>query len=382
LPFDRPGAQRAPLHPRLSRPAIRRPVAMALALLIAGGTAVSLPAANFAAEPATTPSADAATTSPSLGSPVLVTASSLALGDVTTGTVTSTVSSLPEPIDPVPGFPLTDPAPTAEPLPLPGVPAPEPTTEPSPAPDAAPDPGSSASAGPPKVVVVVGPVGAKTGNYVRSARRLAATARSYGAKVVELYSPNATWARVSKAADGANVLIYLGHGNGWPSGHGPFNPKTKNGLGLNARAGAGNYNTRYYGEELIARSITFADNAVVILNRLCYASGNNEWGRGNPSKATAIKRVDNYGAGFLKAGASAVFAEGITDARYILRGLFKTNRTIEEIFWSSSKATGRYEFSFSSKRTPGASAVLDPYARSRYYRSVVGSLDVTAADWR
>ena len=86
---------------------------------------------------------------------------------------------------------------------------------------------------------------------------------------------------------------------------------------------------KYYGEYYVDRYLNFAPNAVVILNRLCYASGNSEWGSANPTKATAIKRVDNYGAGFLRTGARAVFAEGIDSASYILYGLFKTNRTMQ-----------------------------------------------------
>ena len=65
-----------------------------------------------------------------------------------------------------------------------------------------------------KVVVIVGPVGSSTANYKDNARRYASQARSYGASVTEIYSPNATWSRVKAAAQGANVLIYLGHGNG------------------------------------------------------------------------------------------------------------------------------------------------------------------------
>ncbi len=65
-----------------------------------------------------------------------------------------------------------------------------------------------------KVVIIVGPVGSSTANYSDNAKRYASQARSYGANVVEIYSPNATWARVKAAAQGANVLIYLGHGNG------------------------------------------------------------------------------------------------------------------------------------------------------------------------
>ena len=46
--------------------------------------------------------------------------------------------------------------------------------------------------------------------------------RSYGAAVIELYSPYATWSKVKAAAQGANLLIYLGHGNGYPSPYGAF----------------------------------------------------------------------------------------------------------------------------------------------------------------
>jgi hypothetical protein len=127
-----------------------------------------------------------------------------------------------------------------------------------------------------------------------------------------------------------------------------------------------------------------ASNAVVLLNRLCYASGNNEWGAGNPSKSTAIKRVDNYGAGFLKSGAKAVFASGITNVGYVLKGLFKGDpaMTMKKLFWTDPSRTGDRDFTFTSVRTTGASGILDPYAPKRYYRSVVGKLGTTIGDWR
>jgi hypothetical protein len=243
------------------------------------------------------------------------------------------------------------------------------------------DPAPAAAAGK-KVVIVVGPVGSSTASYINSAKYYASAARSYGATVVEIYSPNATWSRVKSALQGANVLIYLGHGNGYPSPYGAFQGYTKDGLGLNATAGNGNSNTKYWGEYYLARDVDMAPNAVVILNRLCYASGNSEWGAANPTKSTAIKRVDNYGAGFLRTGAKAVFAEGLHSVKYVLYGLFKTNRTMTEIFWSSPSATRTYRFSFASSRTTWAKALMDPYAPSRYYRSLIGSLTMTAADWR
>lgn len=239
----------------------------------------------------------------------------------------------------------------------------------------------AAAGAPARVVIVVGPVGSTTSRYITMARNLADQARTYGASVTEIYSPNATWSRVRSAAAGANVLIYLGHGNGSPS---PYagGQDSHNGLGLNASASGSDSNVRYYGETYVASDIRLAPNAVVILNHLCYASGNNEWGRGNPTRSVAVQRVDNYGEGFLRAGAAAVFAEGITDPGYILANLFTTNRSMAEIFWASPSATGRFAIGFDSRHVPGATALMDPYEANRYYRSVVGRLTVTAADWR
>ncbi|MFL5778006.1 MAG: hypothetical protein ACJ761_03585 [Chloroflexota bacterium] len=233
-----------------------------------------------------------------------------------------------------------------------------------------------------KVVIVVGPVGTSTASYIRSARSYASQARSYGANVIEIYSPYATWTRVKTALQGANLLIYLGHGNGWPSPYGPFQRYTKDGLGLNAVAGRGNSNTKYFGEYYLARDIRMATNAVVILNRLCYASGNSEWGAPNPTLTTAKKRVDNFGAGFLRTNARGVFAEGIKSASYILTGLFRTSRSMASILRMAPGWTGTYLTGFRSTRTATMSAIMDPSSPGRYYRSYIGRTTMTAADWR
>jgi len=233
-----------------------------------------------------------------------------------------------------------------------------------------------------KVVVVVGPVESNTSGYITSARRYAAQARSYGATVVEIYSPNATWSKVRAAASGANVLIYLGHGNGYPSPYGAFSAYTKDGMGLNSAAGHGNSNTKYYGEYYIRNYIRLAPNAVVILNRLCYASGDSEWGSANPTKSVAMRRADNFGAGFLRTNAKAVFAIGIDSASYTLRSLFTSTMSIGQIFKSDPARNLAYDFSFASVRTPGARVWMDPYAPSRYYRSVDGQLGMTMATFR
>jgi hypothetical protein len=237
-----------------------------------------------------------------------------------------------------------------------------------------------------KVVLVVGPTGtSRTLDYIDAANRLATRAAKYGATVVKVYSPNATWSAVKEKARGANLLIYLGHGNGWPSPY-TYDPNytTKDGMGLNSSAGNGHSNHKYYGEPYMAQ-LGLAPNAVVILHRLCYASGNSEWGSAPPSLSVAKQRVDNFGAGFLAGNARAVFAEGIGDAAQLIDQLFTTSRYMKDVFnFSSSAHPEHANIWFNSVRTNGKKAVMDPdYSEyGKYYRSLVGDTLMRASQWR
>ena len=228
-----------------------------------------------------------------------------------------------------------------------------------------------------KVVIIVGPVEGNTSKYISNARSYAAQARSYGATVTEIYSPDATWAKVRAAAQGANVLIYLGHGNGHPSPYGAFSAYSKDGMGLNSAAGHGNSNTKYYGEYYVRTYIKLAPNAVVILNHLCYASGNSEPGRANPTKTVAKARADNFAAGFLRTGAKAVFAIGNGSATYTLRAVLTLKSSISGIFSSDPGRNMHYDFSFASVRTKGMKVWMDPSSPGRYYRAVTGVLSMS-----
>jgi hypothetical protein len=223
----------------------------------------------------------------------------------------------------------------------------------------------------PRVVIVVGPAGGSTRDYLGKARAYERQARSYGASVVTILHPRATWERVLDAVQGANVLIYLGHGNGWPSRYRPFQGVTKNGLGLNPADGASAARVRYYGEDLLRAHVRLAPGAVVLLNRLCYASGNAEPGSPEPPWPTAVQRVDNFAAGFLDMGAAAVLADGHTSLVYELAGLFGRNRPVAEMWASDPDANGHVR-AFDSTRTPGATVRLDPDRANRgFYRSLV-----------
>ena len=229
----------------------------------------------------------------------------------------------------------------------------------------------------PKVVIIVGATHAATDRYRSFADAAYAEATRYTANVVKVYSPNATWAAVKSATVGASIVIYFGHGNGWPS---PY-PRdatysTKDGFGLNATAGNGDFNNKYYGEPYVSQ-LDLAPNAIVMLHHLCYAAGNSEPGAAQPTLSVAQQRVDNYGAGFLRTKARVVLADGHRGPNEYLRAIFTTSQTVEQLWRSASNANGNVT-SFASVRTAGATAFMDPETpTSGFYRAIVGDPNLT-----
>jgi len=230
-----------------------------------------------------------------------------------------------------------------------------------------------------KVVIIVGPVGGQTDSYKSAGNEAYYEALKYTSDVTRVYTPNATWSAVKAAAKGASIVVYLGHGNGWPSPY-TYDPQytTKDGFGLNPTAGSTSH--KYYGEPYVA-SLDLAPNAVVILNRLCYASGNSEPGHPDPDTQTARWRVANYAAGFLAGNASAVLSEGHGSVTDYIRAIFTTDVSLVDA-WRTGGANGN-EFSFASTRTSGATAYMDPnQPGDGFYRSLVTRPGVTTTDVR
>ncbi len=120
----------------------------------------------------------------------------------------------------------------------------------------------------PKVVIIVGPTGSVTDSYRSQADDTAAAAEAAGASVTKVYSPNATWANVKAAVNGANIIVYFGHGNGYPNPYsGSFLADRVDGWGLNTATTNGDSDSWsagtlvYCGEKALLGTLTSADGA-------------------------------------------------------------------------------------------------------------------------
>lgn len=241
----------------------------------------------------------------------------------------------------------------------------------------------------PRAVIIVGPSGMDRSNK-EDANRIASQAADAGMRVTKVYTPNATWDRVVDATRGASLVVYMGHGNGWPSPHGPFQENTKDGFGLNPRPGVRSP-TDYQGADKLRKRIRLAQNAVVLLVHLCYAAGNGEEYMGpERNRDTATKRVDNYASGFLDIGARAVFAFGMDQDLDMPRALMNTDRSMDDLFQDrSGQAMARYDgfvgkddYYRDSKRVGWARIHMDPHPSKGHYRAVTGDLGMTASEFR
>ncbi len=169
-----------------------------------------------------------------------------------------------------------------------------------------------------KVAIIVGPVGGKlTPTYIAIADAAAQRAEADGAIVARAYSPNATPDRVLAAVEGANVVIYLGHGVGVPNPYSKTaDPALVNGWGLQGPKAHGNHDDSwargalaYYGEAWIAANAHPAPGWVMIYSNACYAPGASEGFDVPASPEIAAQRVGSYSrAPLTELGASAYFA--------------------------------------------------------------------------
>ena len=175
-------------------------------------------------------------------------------------------------------------------------------------------PAVARAASPIKVAIIVGPVGNLTPTYLAFADAAASVAEQQGAVVARAYSPNATPANVLAAVADANVVIYFGHGYGYPSPYGGLDTSRQNGWGLQGPRAHGTHGdsldgeVEYVGEDWIVANARPAPGFVMIYSNTCYAPGASESGNPPATPGDAAQRVAYYSRSVFAMGGSAYFA--------------------------------------------------------------------------
>ena len=196
-----------------------------------------------------------------------------------------------------------------------------------------------------RVAIIVGPVGAElTPQYIELAEMAADEAERSGATVLRAYSPKATPRRVLRAVDGANVVIYFGHGTGFPNPYSEtLNPAVVDGWALQGPRARGTHaddpakgRLAYYGEAWLAANAHPAPGFVMIYSNACYAPGASEGWLPKPDEREALAHVANYSRAAFAMGASAYYATDFYGgaARLVRALLDQSGGTFADVFRS------------------------------------------------
>lgn len=265
-------------------------------------------------------------------------------------------------------------------------------------------PPASALAAAPKVAIIVGPVGSLSSTYRTMADEVARAATAAGATVAKAYTPYATWANARAAVNGASVVVYFGHGNGYPNPYSSTESTDRvNGWGLNRTTTNGDADSWattmvYCGEKAILGTLAPSDGSAqwsycggssntdgispapgftMVYAQAHYAPGFGErYSRTDPipTQTEAQQRVRHYSDPVLKVGAGAYFATAYGDADDIVaRVLAAPDRSYGDTF---KLGTG---YSASALRTMAHPDV--PGAEVWVQRTVAGSLHFGDPDY-
>ena len=219
-----------------------------------------------------------------------------------------------------------------------------------------------AGGAPQKVVVIVGPVGGGSiqTNYLNRGESIADAAEARGATAVRVFSPNATYAAARAAVNGANIVVYIGHGSGYPNPYSStLQPAWNNGWGLNRVAGVDSQDPTghghtigtsmvYCGEAALegkpkpssvpsnqwcaGGKLTPAPNWVMVFSNACYTPGAGETEQTTPSsEGLARTRVQYFSRPYIALGGT-YFASDLGSRSVVEAILDNPNVALGDIF--------------------------------------------------
>lgn len=143
-----------------------------------------------------------------------------------------------------------------------------------------------------RAVVVVGPSDGYTALFTDEMREVTALLRGHGVEVSTFYHPEARWADVARAAQGADIFIYSGHGVA-------YDRRGNQVGGLALSDGIVEADTT-------AAGLGLREGGLVLFSHVCYSAGSASNDR--ITLRQAHQRVACYATPFMVRGAGAYYA--------------------------------------------------------------------------
>ncbi len=177
-----------------------------------------------------------------------------------------------------------------------------------------------------KAVLIGAPIDGDNGSWttgeIKNLKLAASALKMNGVQVYEFYAPDNNWDAIKKAADGAQILMYRGHG----VYDGSTPPKWVGGFSLK---------DKFVSAEDITRDLKLAPGAIVMLYG-CFTAGNAGFDIGKIDEREADRRVAMYARPFINMGCSGYYANWFGDAfQQFVVGLF-SGKSLGESYKSYS----------------------------------------------
>ncbi|TGM98320.1 ankyrin repeat domain-containing protein [Leptospira yasudae] len=154
-----------------------------------------------------------------------------------------------------------------------------------------------------KAVVLVGDVDGDNGpgtlGYIKNMQGVAKVLRERGVQVTEYYSPKNSWDQIKGSIQGANLVLYAGHGVGSNLTDSPFHQKYVGGFALKGK---------FVSNDDVENTLKPAPGAIVLFLGACFTAGNMAYDMGVIDAEETKHRVSMYSAPFLKAGFEGYYA--------------------------------------------------------------------------
>ena len=161
-----------------------------------------------------------------------------------------------------------------------------------------------------KAIFIVGPVEESTKEFIDEQKKNAKYLKSLGVQVIEFYHPNAKWKDIVKASEGANILVYAGHG----------------GVAVFCVTG------EIIEGEVIQRDLKLHKNALVIFNHACESAGSSALDTKDIGEKEAFRRVGDYAKPFIASNASVYYANNYNDCLIPFFTSFFQYKNIKSIY--------------------------------------------------